>query len=47
MSRRANIRALKDIRSARHRVRLTRATLKPDEATATAAELLDALDAEA
>ena len=47
MSWRANIWALKDIHSATHPARLTRATLKPDEALATAAELLDALDAKA
>ena len=44
---RASIRALKDTHSARHPVRLTRATLKPGEAPATVAELLEALDAKA
>ena len=46
---RVSIRALKDIHSATHPARLTRATLKPDEAPApaTVAELLEALDAEA
>jgi hypothetical protein len=38
---------LKDIHSATHPARLTRATLRPDEAPATAAELLEGLDAEA
>lgn len=48
MSRRANIWALKDIHSATHPARLTRATLKPeDEPPATVADLLEALDAEA
>jgi integrase/recombinase XerD len=42
------IRALKDIHSARHTASLTRATLRPeDEPSATVADLLDALDAEA
>ena len=44
---RVSIRALKDIHSATHTARLTRATLKPDEPPATVADLLDALDAEA
>jgi integrase/recombinase XerD len=44
---RVSIRALKDIHSATHPARLTRATLKPDEAPATVADLLEALDAEA
>jgi integrase/recombinase XerD len=44
---RVSIRALKNIHSATHPARLTRATLRPDEAPATAAELLAALDAEA
>jgi integrase/recombinase XerD len=44
---RASIRALKDIHSATHPARLTRATLKPEEAPATAADLLEALDAAA
>ncbi|WP_199189542.1 tyrosine-type recombinase/integrase [Trinickia dabaoshanensis] len=44
---RVRIRALKDIHSATHPARLTRATLKPDEAPATVADLLEALDAEA
>jgi integrase/recombinase XerD len=44
---RVSIRALKDIHSATHPARLTRATLKPDEAPATVSDLLDALDAEA
>jgi len=44
---RVSIRALKDIHSATHPARLTRATLKPDEAPAAVANLLDALDAEA
>ena len=43
-----SIRALKDIHSATHPARLTRATLKPeDEPPATVADLLEALDAEA
>jgi len=44
---RVSIRALKDIHSATHRARLTRARLKPDEPPATVADLLEALDAEA
>ena len=45
---RVSIRALKVIHSATHPARLTRATLKPeDEPSATVADLLDALDAEA
>ncbi|MBU6490301.1 MAG: tyrosine-type recombinase/integrase [Burkholderiales bacterium] len=44
---RVSIGALKDIHSATHPARLTRATLKPDEAPVTVADLLDALDAEA
>jgi integrase/recombinase XerD len=45
---RVSIRALKDIHSATHPARLTRATLKPeDEPPATVADLLEALDAEA
>ena len=44
---RVSIRALKDIHSATHPARPTRATLKPDEAPATVADLLEALDAEA
>jgi integrase/recombinase XerD len=44
---RVSIRALKDIHSATYPARLTSATLKPDEAPATVADLLDALDAEA
>ncbi|MGN6652106.1 tyrosine-type recombinase/integrase [Trinickia sp.] len=45
---RVSIRALKDIHSATHPARLTRATLRPeDEPPATVADLLDALDAEA
>ena len=43
---RVSIRALKDIHSATHPARLTRATLKPDEAPATVADLLEALEAE-
>ena len=42
---RVSIRALKDIHSATHPARPTRATLKPDEAPATVADLLEALDA--
>ena len=43
---RVSIRALKDVHSAKHPARLTRATLKPeDEPPATVADLLDALDA--
>ena len=41
---RVSIRALKDIHSATHPARLTRATLKPDEVPATVAELLEALE---
>ena len=45
---RVSIRALKDIHSATHPARLTRATLKPeDEPPATVTDLLEALDAEA
>jgi integrase/recombinase XerD len=44
---RVSIRALKDIHSATHRARLTRVTLKPDEAPATVADLLATLDDEA
>ena len=44
---RVSIRALKDIHSATHPARLTRVTLKSDEAPAAVANLLDALDAEA
>jgi hypothetical protein len=43
-----SVRALKDIHSATHRARLTRATLRPEDGLpAAVADVLDALDAEA